>query len=84
MATPEWTVEAACLGKDPSIFFVEEVQGRKKKKIRKAKRICLDCAVTAQCLDYAIKNNFEEGIFGGMTAEERLTIRPFPVLDGGA
>ena len=60
----DWSREAACKGKI-SLFFLE--QGGKSNK---AKAICSRCPVRLDCLSYAIMYD-EEGIWGGMTDEER-------------
>lgn len=63
-----WKLEAACKGKayDPKgrdLFFGDDVN--------EAKRICADCPVRLECLDYAIRNSIEDGVWGGQTYQER-------------
>ena len=36
-----------------------------------AKGICNSCKVSEMCLEYALNGNFDDGIFGGMTSDER-------------
>jgi WhiB family redox-sensing transcriptional regulator len=36
-----------------------------------AKELCDRCPVRTQCLEYAIVNDFRDGIWGGLTAAER-------------
>jgi WhiB family redox-sensing transcriptional regulator len=36
-----------------------------------AKRICSECPVREACLDYALRMREPEGIWGGLTADER-------------
>jgi WhiB family redox-sensing transcriptional regulator len=40
-----------------------------------ARSICKVCPVRLACLDHAIKNRLNEGMWGGKTPEERVTIR---------
>ena len=40
-----------------------------------AKRVCAECPVAAQCLAYALANEPDFGIFGGLTAKERQRIK---------
>ena len=40
-------------------------------KVAKAKAICATCHMSKACLEMALQNNEEYGIFGGMTPEER-------------
>lgn len=44
-------------------------------EIRLAKKACQPCPIRAMCLEYALKHNEHEGIWGGMTASERKKIR---------
>jgi len=61
-----WQFEGNCKPEDDKIFFSELPS-----KVAKAKLICSACPVQKQCLDFAISNNIEEGIFGGLTFDER-------------
>lgn len=63
-----WRLKAACLDADPDIFFPE--MGRTYDTVL-AKRICDRCEVTKECLDYALANNFTDGVWGGKTCNER-------------
>lgn len=42
---------------------------------REAKRICADCPVRLQCLNYALKRNEPFGIWGGLSERERRKVR---------
>lgn len=67
-----WTSEAACAGTDPELFFPERSQGRGvAARLMAAKAICAECPVTAACLESAISNNEQFGVWGGTSAEER-------------
>lgn len=46
--------------------------------IRLAKQVCAGCTVRAECLDLALTNNENEGIWGGLTPTERARLK-----DGG-
>lgn len=37
----------------------------------RAKEVCGECSVQAQCLDFAIRNGEDSGVWGGMTPDER-------------
>lgn len=67
-----WFVDAACQGNSTAIFFPELGLGRPQRREARAKRICARCSVRKQCLTYALDNNIEDGIFGGLTYEERI------------
>ena len=80
-----WKHQANCRGLDPSIF-VEDTEGRFGiKQLKRAKFICSDCPVSAQCIEYARVNRIYDGIYGGMTHAERLNYaaeRRGLVIDG--
>ncbi len=43
--------------------------------IRYAKKACQPCPIREICLQYAIKHNEGEGVWGGMTVSERKNVR---------
>ena len=63
---PAWTVDAACRFADDTIFF-----GTRGASSLPAKRVCAGCPVRAECLEFALTNREEFGIWGGMTSKER-------------
>lgn len=69
MATPVWMIGAPCSGHQ-DIFFDET----SRTKVRKARAICGSCAVSAKCLDYAIKNR-DVGVWAGTTTNQRSKLR---------
>ena len=67
-----WRDRAACADTDPDLFFSEDtVRGTYKQAIA----ICNDCPVKDDCLDYALKENLRDGVWGGRTPDERQRIR---------
>ncbi|MFF9364485.1 WhiB family transcriptional regulator [Streptomyces griseoluteus] len=42
-----------------------------KKKTTAAKALCTRCPVSDACTDYAIANDYRDGIWGGLTVDER-------------
>ena len=61
--------QAACTPADEALFFSELAS-----KVAKAKSLCAVCAVSSKCLEFAIQDNIEFGIFGGMTPAERKAL----------
>jgi WhiB family redox-sensing transcriptional regulator len=64
-----WAARAACQGQDLALFFSDAEQ-----KVRQAKAICAACPVRRECLDEALRaegTSLGDGVFGGLTAEER-------------
>ncbi|HSJ35993.1 MAG TPA: WhiB family transcriptional regulator [Acidimicrobiia bacterium] len=65
-----WQDYANCRGADADLFFPERGAST-----RKAKSICGECQVQAECLDFAIEIGEKFGIWGGMSERERRRVR---------
>lgn len=62
----DWMDDAACVGKPPEMFF--GAPGTE----AAAKALCMgSCAVREECLDYALRNNEDHGVWGGLDASQR-------------
>ncbi|ATN88665.1 WhiB family transcription factor [Mycobacterium phage Demsculpinboyz] len=61
-----WRDLARCAEVDPEMFFPEKGGSAKP-----AKRICSRCEVADECLEWALANRENYGVFGGLTAKER-------------
>lgn len=70
MPEPDWWTEGLCMQTDPEAFFPEKGGSN-----RDAKRICDECPVRAQCLEYAMRTEQQHGIWGGLSVMERRNIR---------
>lgn len=70
--TPElWMRDAKCADTpDPDLFFSGVAED-----IAKAQGICKGCPVRILCASYAIENNTEGGVWGGLTEADRKTIK---------
>lgn len=66
-----WGELAACQDEDPELFFPVSDFGPDARQTAQAKAVCARCPVRAECLDYALDNGLDHGIFGGATADER-------------
>ena len=66
----EWQERALCAQTDPEAFFPE-----KGGSTREAKKICTDCEVKSECLDYALANDERFVIWGGLSERERRRLR---------
>lgn len=72
-----WQVKAACRGPQAAVFFPPPQFERKEEKLdreSRAKAICQDCGVKADCLDYAIAIKEPHGIWGGLNEVERKNL----------
>ena len=68
----DWRTHAACADSDPNDWVW--INSNKIKDARKAaplKRICATCPVAAQCLDYALDNRIDHGVWGGTSERQR-------------
>lgn len=75
-AKPEpWTRHRACTADQLPLFFPEFGEQH---LIREAKRICADCPVRTECLDFAYRMEEPFGVYGGMSANERRRTRLHP------
>lgn len=68
-----WQDEAACKGL--GVDFFPEVGFNKMVKVALA--VCAKCPVRERCLQFALDNKIEHGIWGGKTAANRSTIRRY-------
>lgn len=68
---------AACRGA-PSELFVLPKEDRERTYPRdydKARTYCKACPIRAECLEYAIVNHIDYGMYGGLTPNQRRRIR---------
>ena len=66
----DWMADGRCRNLDPAIFFPSDGLG-----VQEAQRICADCAVKAPCLEYALANRIDHGVWGGCSERERTRIQ---------
>ncbi|MGH8888021.1 MAG: WhiB family transcriptional regulator [Egibacteraceae bacterium] len=71
----DWRHHAACLDQDPELFFPIGTTGPALDQIEQAKAVCRRCAVTAQCLEWALETKQDAGVWGNMSEDERRTLR---------
>jgi WhiB family redox-sensing transcriptional regulator len=65
----EWMEKGKCRELDPAIFFPNDGIG-----VQVAQRICADCPVKTPCLEYALTNHVDHGVWGGTSERERRRI----------
>lgn len=72
LARPAWHARAACAGADPELFFPpRSALGSPQAVVAQAKAVCATCPVRVPCGEYAIAAREAEGVWGGMTVEDR-------------
>ncbi len=64
-----WMLQARCRGTKPTEFFPSDGLG-----VEAAQRICVNCPVRAECLEYALQHRIEHGVWGGASERERRRI----------
>ena len=64
-----WMRAGHCRDHPPATFFPSDGVG-----VTVAMRICGDCPVKDQCLEYALENRIEHGVWGGCSERERRRI----------
>jgi WhiB family transcriptional regulator, redox-sensing transcriptional regulator len=69
--TARWRSKAACLSAEPDLFFPISTKGPAEQQIARAKRICAECAVRRECLEFAVAHDQMYGIWGGTTPDDR-------------
>jgi WhiB family redox-sensing transcriptional regulator len=71
----QWLNQARCLNEDPELFFPVGNTGPAVDQIDQAKAVCRECAVSTSCLEYAIKENQDTGVWGGLSEDERKSLK---------
>jgi WhiB family transcriptional regulator, redox-sensing transcriptional regulator len=65
----EWMARGKCKEVAPDVFFPSDGMG-----VIVAQRICADCPVSGECLEYALENHIDHGVWGGASERERRRI----------
>jgi WhiB family transcriptional regulator, redox-sensing transcriptional regulator len=74
-----WHLQASCRGPESQLFFPPSLpERREEREVReaRAKRICTECPVREECLEFAIRMREPHGIWGGLTEAERRRLFP--------
>ena len=64
-----WMARGRCQDVHPSTFFPSDGVG-----VEIARRICAECPVRSLCLEYALENRIDHGVWGGASERERRRI----------
>jgi WhiB family redox-sensing transcriptional regulator len=64
--TPSWMLQARCRDATSNQFFPSDGVG-----VERARRVCADCPVKAECLEYALTYRIDHGVWGGCSERER-------------
>ena len=65
----EWMAHGLCRELPPTTFFPNDGVG-----VDRARRICNTCPVQEPCLEYALVERVDHGVWGGASERERRRI----------
>ena len=69
MDDTEWMAKGNCRFEPPATFFPSDGVG-----VEIAKRICETCPVKGQCLEHALEQRIDHGVWGGTSERQRRRI----------
>lgn len=75
----EWMRRGNCREEPPSVFFPSDGTG-----VDAARLLCAACPVKEPCLEYALRNRIDHGVWGGASERERRRILRQRRLDAAA
>ncbi len=65
----DWMTKGKCRDVSPSVFFPHNGVG-----VERARRVCAGCPVKELCLEYALAQRIDHGVWGGASERERRRI----------
>jgi WhiB family redox-sensing transcriptional regulator len=71
----DWRHTAACRDEDPELFFPIGTTGPALMQVEDAKAVCRRCDVTEACLNWALENGQDAGVWGGLSEDERRALK---------
>jgi WhiB family redox-sensing transcriptional regulator len=71
----DWRAKAGCLDQNPELFFPIGTTGPALDQTERAKAVCRRCKVITQCLEWALTTGQDAGVWGGLSEDERRTLR---------
>ena len=70
-----WRKHVAWLDEDPGLVFPIGNTSPALDQIEQAKSVCRRCEVAETCLKWAIESRQDEGVWGGLSADERRALK---------
>jgi WhiB family transcriptional regulator, redox-sensing transcriptional regulator len=61
-----WMAHGLCQFEPPATFFPSDGVG-----VEKAKKICAECPAKEPCLNYALENRIDHGVWGATSERQR-------------
>lgn len=75
MSRGDWRERAACLGREPELFFPIGTTGPALVHLADAQQVCAGCPVRESCLQWAIDHQVDHGVWGGLGETQRRALR---------
>ncbi len=70
-----WMNVGACREAEPELFFPVSSAGPALAQVAAAKAVCARCQVREDCLQYALETAQDHGVWGGLSEDERRSVR---------
>jgi WhiB family redox-sensing transcriptional regulator len=70
-----WRQRAICRDQDPELIFPVGNTAPALRQAEEAKAVCRRCPAVEQCLRWALDNNQELGVWGGLSEPERRALK---------
>ncbi|WP_079047545.1 WhiB family transcriptional regulator [Streptomyces kanasensis] len=70
-----WRDRSACREEDPELFFPIGNTGPALLQIEEAKAVCRRCPVMETCLQWALEQGEDGGVWGGLSEGERRAMK---------
>lgn len=74
MTAVDWSL-AACVGDEPELWFPNTNVGERGSAWVAPREVCAGCPIVADCLEYALVEGVEFGMWGGKSERERAQLR---------
>ncbi|MEV7275189.1 WhiB family transcriptional regulator [Streptomyces bacillaris] len=71
----DWRHFAACAESEPDLFFPLGTTGPALLQVMEAKTVCGTCPVQPDCLQWALGNDVQDGVWGGLSEDERRALK---------
>ena len=70
-----WRDQAACATRETALFFPVGHTQKARRLERSAKAVCAVCPVRSECLEFALLTLQNDGVWGGLSEDERRAVR---------
>jgi WhiB family redox-sensing transcriptional regulator len=71
----DWRDAAYCRDQDPELYYPIGTAGPARDQEERAKATCRRCPVTDDCLNFALENGIDTGVWGGLSENERRAVK---------